>query len=237
MAFNFSPKTVTEGLVLALDAANPRSYVSGSTVWRDLTANNYSGSLVNGPTFNSSNGGSIGFDGANDYADLPNIGVSNLSQFSVSFWAKKSSATANSTVYSEGTPASWPGNLFVFYFGTSENSGKCRVYFGYPNSSPDQGSVLIGTTNVANGNWYYVTYNQTNTSNRKLYVNTIVEATNTTNIISTATNSYIGTNNNKGTLAQFGNMNLANLTCYNRSLSDSEILQNYNALKGRFGLT
>jgi hypothetical protein len=54
---------VTNGLVLYLDAANYLSYTSGSTVWRDLSSSNLSGSLINGPTFNSANGGYIACDG------------------------------------------------------------------------------------------------------------------------------------------------------------------------------
>ena len=70
MAFNFSPKVVTEGLVLYLDAANTKSYVSGSTTWSDLSRSRNNGTLVNGPTFNSSNGGFIRCDGTNDYIEV-----------------------------------------------------------------------------------------------------------------------------------------------------------------------
>ena len=67
MAFNYSPKIVTNGLVLCLDAGNVKSYVSGSTTWTDLSPTQKNGILTNGPTFNSSNGGSIVFDGVDDY--------------------------------------------------------------------------------------------------------------------------------------------------------------------------
>ena len=67
MAFNYSPKIVTDGLVLCLDAANPRSYASGSTSWLDLRRSQNNGILVNGPTFSSIAGGSIRYDGINDY--------------------------------------------------------------------------------------------------------------------------------------------------------------------------
>lgn len=225
---------VTDGLVLNLDATNINSYPGSGTTWTDTSFYRNNATLVNGPTFLQERGrGSVVFDGVDDYATLStNIGVSNLPAFSVSFWAKKSAASTTSTIYAEGTPASWPGNLFIVYFGTTEDSGKCRVWFGYPTVQ----SPLIGTTNVTDGKWYYVTYNQTNNSNRKLYVNTVVEATNTTTISSTATNSYIGYNNNNGTLTQFNQGSLSYLACYNRGLSDSEIIQNYNALKSRFGL-
>ncbi len=61
---------VTNGLVLYLDASNTKSYVSGSTTWSDVSRSGNNGTLINGPTFNSANGGSIVFDGTNDYVDL-----------------------------------------------------------------------------------------------------------------------------------------------------------------------
>ena len=86
MGFYRGPNIVTDGLVLVLDAANPTSYISGSTTWRDLSGNNNSGSLVNGPTFNSVNGGSIVFDGSNDYVEISPVNAS--SQFTLNLWIK-----------------------------------------------------------------------------------------------------------------------------------------------------
>ena len=60
------PNIITDGLVLALDAANSRSYPGTGTTWSDLSGNGNSGTLTNGPTFNSGNGGSIVFDGVDD---------------------------------------------------------------------------------------------------------------------------------------------------------------------------
>ena len=64
------PNVVYNGLVLYLDAANNKSYVSGSTSWNDLTGNKNVGTLTNGPTFNTGSGGSIVFDGVDDYVNL-----------------------------------------------------------------------------------------------------------------------------------------------------------------------
>lgn len=84
MGFYRGPHIVTDGLVLALDAANPTSYPGSGTTWRDLSGNNNSGSLVNGPTFNSVNGGSIVFDGSNDYVNIPYAGnTSNSFTFTI----------------------------------------------------------------------------------------------------------------------------------------------------------
>ena len=73
MAVSTRNSIVTNGLVLYLDAANSKSYVSGSTTWSDMSGNGNSGSLINGPTFNSGNGGSIVFDGVNDYVVTTSI--------------------------------------------------------------------------------------------------------------------------------------------------------------------
>jgi len=64
------PKIVTSGLVLALDAADKLSYRGSGTTWRDLSGNNNTGTLTNGPTFNAGNLGSIVFDGTNDYVNI-----------------------------------------------------------------------------------------------------------------------------------------------------------------------
>ena len=73
MAFNYSPNIITDGLVLYLDAANTKSYPGSGTTWRDLSKSQLNGTLTNGPTFNSSNGGSIVFDGVDDYVNLGNV--------------------------------------------------------------------------------------------------------------------------------------------------------------------
>ena len=70
MSFNYSPKIVTDGLVLYLDAANTRSYPGTGTTWTDLSRSSLPTPLYNGPTFNSTNGGSIIFDGIDDYAEV-----------------------------------------------------------------------------------------------------------------------------------------------------------------------
>jgi hypothetical protein len=78
MAFNYSPRIVTDGLVLYLDAANPRSYPGSGTTWSDLSRGGNNGVLTNGPTFNSANNGSIVFDGTNDFIQCSNRTTINL---------------------------------------------------------------------------------------------------------------------------------------------------------------
>ena len=88
MAVGYNPKIVTDNLILALDAANIKSYPGSGTTWTDLSGKGNNGTLVNGPTFNSGNSGSIEFDGTNDSISLgPQIN-SDITEtdITVSFW-------------------------------------------------------------------------------------------------------------------------------------------------------
>ncbi len=85
MSFVHSPKIVTDGLVLALDAGNTKSYTSGSTTWFDKSGNANNGTLTNGPTFSSANGGSIVFDGVDDRVEFGSFG-SLPTQGTIQFW-------------------------------------------------------------------------------------------------------------------------------------------------------
>ena len=77
------PNIITDGLVLYLDAGNTYSYTSGSTVWNDLSRSMLSGSLINGPTFNTGSGGSIVFDGVDDYVIHPSLDLGTTCSWSV----------------------------------------------------------------------------------------------------------------------------------------------------------
>ena len=91
MAEIHGPKIVRDGLVLALDAADRNSYISGSTTWTDLSGNGNTGTLTNGPTYSSANGGSLVFDGSNDYVDIPYLLLSGSQDFTVNIWIKANS--------------------------------------------------------------------------------------------------------------------------------------------------
>ena len=97
MSFNFSPRIVRDGLVLYLDAANNKSYTSGSTNWIDLSTGLNNGALQNAPTFNGSNYGNIVFDGINEYASFstnPNLYFTGTSPYTLSVYANILTSTA-----------------------------------------------------------------------------------------------------------------------------------------------
>jgi hypothetical protein len=221
MAFNYSPKIVTDGLVLAIDAANYNSYVSGSTRWNDISRGGFNTTtLYNGPTFNSANGGSIVFDGTNDYA---NAGSNTSTEIS-------GNLTIESVVYP--TSFSNQGNIICKY---SNNGYRIRynsdgAFFMYSNGN----SLTSPATYTAN-QWYHLTAVFSSTGLR-MYINGVLVNSNAVAFTPTAyvtTSCYIATFN--GSLELFQGR-IAIVKLYNRSLNQTEITQNFNTIRTRFGL-
>jgi hypothetical protein len=220
MAYNFSPKIVTDGLVLYLDAANTKSYVSGSTTWNDISRGGNNGTLTNGPTFNTLNGGSIVFDTLNS---VTTNYTSTLTDFTVCVWFKPTDSTniAAARILDK--------NYISGFWVGKNTSGVVNSWGGgVRESAPPYGryitlldtqwnfivSTRSGTTHTIYGNGI------TNTSSGTVS-STALDAT-TLTIAAGATQTFKG--------------NIANVSIYNRALSASEVLQNYNATRGRFGL-
>jgi hypothetical protein len=229
MASLGGPHIVTDGLILSLDAANTKSYQSGSTTWFDRSGNNRNGTLTNGPTFSSANGGSIMFDGVNDTV---NLGTGNtvfpLPQISYEFVFR-----SLGTVPTTGTSPA----LFALTFGVRllVNSTNLEATFS-------SGSVFFplstsGTNNYRDGNWYYVAVTH-NGTNFNIYVNGALSNTRTSPWLGTTvwpTNGFaLGRDNNDN--FYFFRGNIGTFKLYNRALTAQEVEQNYNATKTRFGL-
>ena len=231
----YGPNVVTDGLVLYLDAANPRSYVSGSTSWNDLSRQGNNGTLVNGPTFSGANGGSIVFDGVNDYASFNFQNGSSTANTVEMFFRWRSNNNKGMFVGFNSYDIWTLGGRLGF------NTGASDVY-GI-SSSRVTALNLIGTSN---SNWHHYVFVFTNqVINNKMYINTSQE------ILSQQASPPLGTTNltaqrtfpSMVTLSGWNNSNsyeingeYAMVRIYNRELSQSEILQNYNATKSRFGL-
>jgi len=98
MAASLGPKITTNGLVLAIDAADKNSYPGSGTVWTDLSGNRNTGTLNNGPTYNSLVGGNILLDGTDDYVSVENNTILNPSNITVSIWVKRN-AYQSSIIY------------------------------------------------------------------------------------------------------------------------------------------
>ena len=219
MAFGNGPRVVTDGLVLALDAADKNSYPGSGTNWNDISGNGWNGTFQNGPTFNSSNIGSISFDGTNDRVSTLFKPSGYRSYF---IWVKYNIITGLPAGYSlTGTQEVNAYN----YIGIS-NGGYFYYYFG------TNGQEVTGT--ILNANiWYYQGLTLSSDGNARAYLNGSLVSTLASGVGNTATAEFsVGCINQNHWI----NGNIASVIQYNRALSASEILQNYNAQKSRFGL-
>jgi hypothetical protein len=240
---NFAAPTigiVTSGLVINLDAGNAASYPGSGTTWTDLSGNNINGTLTNGPTFNSANGGSIVFDGSDDYCIFDTTSFpSGNSPFTMEVFVKKNVVTTV-PIFAYGRDQVGGNTIPVLLLYSSNLIG---LTFGSTTGD------VFSTTVLSSGVWYHVCASYT-TLQTKIYVNGTLE--NSTNYSSANIILDNTVNGNKGALAAqfspFGNIsgpprrygtftgNIAKAALYNRALTDGEILQNFNALRGRFGI-
>ena len=235
MAFVHSPKIVTDGLVLALDAGNVKSYPGSGTTWSDKSGYGNDGTLINGPTFDSDNGGSIVFDGSNDYVDCGNASSINIpNDLSVNLWIKIGLIDAT-----------WRGII------AKRESGGLTNYGINFNSSPNafqwyfnfwSGFKVLSVplnTNFTTGIWYNIcTIFQKSSTNTLAYIykNGILLNSGTLSGNVTTSTASLNIGLSSGASGEYFMGNIAITQIYNRALSATEVLQNYNATKGRFGL-
>jgi hypothetical protein len=225
MAASLGPSINEEGLVLALDAADRNSYIGSGTSWKDLSGNSYNGTLTNGPTFNSSNGGSIVFDGTDD-----NVQLGNASNFisadaiTVNCWIKTNVTEVYKKIFVTVTAGTQSITGVYFSLGPSPYN----YYFGINGVQQATSTSNLSTTQYNN---ICGTYDK---SNIKLYLNGVLLATTAyTTSISTSGIGRISGYDNGG---EIWNGNISSVMIYNRALTATEVLQNYNATKSRFGL-
>jgi hypothetical protein len=246
MSVSGGPDLIQDGLVLCLDAANTKSYPGSGTVWTDLSRNGCNATLVNGPIFNSTNGGAIGFDKTDDYAQI----ISNSPLFCTNGnWSCQ--VWCNPIDLGEGNF----GRIFenVDQAGYSNNTILNDGWNLTTNGSFVANGIQVsqvGTTRTGNLNlffanffttystWYNIAVTTTGVVCR-VYKNGVFFGTQNfssaiTTMVGRNVSTYVG---NRGALDRTFNGNIASVLVYpNKALSASEILQNYNATKGRFRL-
>ena len=234
MGLSHSPRIVTDGLVFCVDAANKRSYPGAGTTWTDLSKEGNNTTLVNGPTFNSENGGSILFDGTNDYGWFNRNGGTNFDgkdEISICAWINYQSTGSKDTyVMMEDNFA---GDVAEPVRMSISSSGTFRAGIHNGVSGNDNATDVTIVTNE----WFNFsfTYDGAHTKN---YINSNFKSS-----ISVSGNIDTPLQSNARWLLgcgeltrgeRFSNVKLASIQMYNRGLSAEEIKQNYLATKGRF---
>jgi len=235
MGLSHSPRIVTDGLVFCVDAGDKMSYPGAGTTWTDLSKNRNNGTLTNGPTFNSANGGSIVFDGSNDYVSILNNGKGSVFE--------TNSYTVESFVYIDALNGN-PRTIWSYDY-TSFNPPYYSQHFRIGGTGSANGLMAAYNINgtyynlVANGNlnninrWYALSTVITS-SRQELWINGDVVAS-SSEVISNIL--YYNQVVNIGRLPTYGayfSEKISSVRMYNRALSAQEIKQNYNATRGRF---
>ncbi len=231
MAGSVGPNIIEEGLVFYVDAANKESYPGSGTTWTDLAGNN-NGTLINGPTFDSGNGGSINFDGSNDHIDFGDFDNTQVSSaITLSIWFNAYYSNLKLLIGNGGGWSAGGFCMFMYRNGVRfELQGTGKKALDIPTSFFGQWQNMVGTWENGGLMRGYVNGSQ------------VVTTSGITTISSNSNTGYLrmgGKGNNPGAPGLgtgYANGNIALTQIYNKALSADEITQNYNALKGRFGL-
>jgi hypothetical protein len=193
--------------------------------WIDLSGNNNNGSLTNSPAFNALNGGSIVFDGTDDYVNCGNSSSVQINQGTICAWAKTTNTVAN-----------YFGILIkVYNYGLFLYGGNLATY--------DWGNSVLRSSGVsiADGKWKYLSISFTNnvgspSNNAIFYINGVAVLTFTMKWFNDTSPLIVGMGGLPASPSQLFPGNIACTQVYNKLLTATEILQNYNAVKSRFGL-
>jgi hypothetical protein len=226
MALSHSPSIVTDGLVLCLDAANPKSYPGSGTAWNDLSGNAYTGTLTGGPSFSSANGGSIVFDGVDDLVSTSTSYAFGTGQFTIGGWFK--------------TNGSQPNASTIICVGTAQATTNWQISIDLSGSSQlltfRGGTTQIFSTYNRDDNWtaFSIVRESTGINGLKIYINSNL------NVSATITNNFSEVSlykiaRNRGNTT-FYKGNVSSVSIYNRALSAAEVQRNFNALRGRYGI-
>ena len=264
MALIYSPKIVTDGLVFCADAGNKKSYPGSGTTWFDLSGNGTNLILINGPSYSSLNGGIINLDGINDYVvGSSNLSILNgitgsdgftcsvlfkLNNYSTSTTDPATSFQGSSLLMKNSFSPSWGISLTQSSPNASRVFTRADISAGLRNTdvgigNPGYGSVQVGSI-ISVNTWYKIDLTHSfagTTHSLKLYLNgSLAQESSQTSatfpILIQNTGSVSLGFNPIGSLPIRIDASFASCNIYNRSLSAAEILQNYNAVKSRFGL-
>ncbi len=186
--------------------------------------------LTNGPTFDSANGGSILFDGTDDYS--LHSSVSTAWPVTMSCWVKFDTVASTQTQMAQ-SDVSASNQFFGIAAGVDAGNFKQRI-FNYNGTY----SQAVGTTTLTAGTWYYFTGVFASNTSKRMYLNGVLECELTTSgAIGTGLDTLSISSYQRGGGSPSGAYHDGNIACgsvYNKALSVAEIEQNYNALKNRF---
>jgi hypothetical protein len=236
MSANHGPSTITDNLVLYLDAANTKSYPTTGTTWSDLSGYRNNGALTNGPTFTTANSGGIVFDGTNDATLLTASSIWNVgsSNFTIEFWFRRTGTSQTYGRYFQLTN----GDTFSAFSLAVKGTNQDQLSFSMASANGSWNvlnDATIGT--LIAGQFNHVVISRIGT-NFYLYLNTVQSL-----ITTSSASLYYAV----GGVPVIGGQTSGTFRCLagiipifrfylGKGLTLSEAIQNYNASKSRFNL-
>lgn len=235
----YGPRIITDGLILHLDAADRNSYPGSGTIWYDLVGQrNFN--LLNGPTYDSSNGGCLVFDGVDDYAqnsptDTALGQFDSSTSFTVCTWIYSIDIAHPESSNTEGrmcAKSGYPNSYWNIDFRNSDKTIQLEardsnaLAFATSGSTSSSNAIVLNTWQYVNvvfdRNNLYVYFYVNGQSKGSQPINpSFVDINSTAAFQISSSFAEIG--------AKFGSFSM-----YNKALSTSEILQNYEAIKNRY---
>ena len=232
MAIAYNPSIVTNGLIFCLDAGNTKSYPGSGSTWTDRSLSRNNATLVNTPTFNSSNGGHLSFSSASSqYATATNPG--NLSTWTAEAMVRFTSSYSTKVAMVVGGQFDGVSNL-NFTIGTNNAPINFNIAVGFFDGSWNSTTGVNYPLNT----WVHITGTFSGTTLKQFTNGNVVETVSGL-LASPLSGGQIRINRRWDDVVSSGNLfdsNIAVVRVYNRALSEAEVSQNFNAIRGRFGL-
>lgn len=243
MGIQGGPDIIEEGLTFYLDVSNKRSYPGSGTSVIDMV-NNTTTSLINGTSFSSTSPQYFDLDGVNDEIQVTSNSFTNLlNNWTIDCWFN-ADVISDPLWVTTVNPIWWKvatdnGNADTFYMGLANTPAGSKIRAGLERASDDADFTITNNTAISTGVWYngVVTYDN---NTLRIYLNGSSDGSLTIGVATAYSGNSAGRigsalHTNHGTKGAF-NGKISILKLYNRALSSTEILQNYNVLKSRFGL-
>lgn len=238
MTTQYNPKIITDGLVLAVDAANFKSYTSGSSTWNDLSGNGNNGVLTNEPTFDSTNGGSIVLDGINDRIQFVSSNTLQIGteDYSLEAWVNYTVLPGTQGTFGFVFRKGYSG-LTEYDMGVGSASGDYayRLSTAQGNGSSVTTYTSSAAISITTGSWYHFCVTRKGTTISHYMTGSLIgTTTGLSTIYSGSLDGAIGSaaNGNNRTTGKIASVKIYK----NKALTAEEVRQNYNATRIRFGV-
>jgi len=231
MAVQYNPGIVTNGLLLHIDAGNLKCY-PGSGVTLSNIVSTTQATNISGATFDSGNFRTLSYDGTDDYTLLPIASIPSGTQITVAVWINITTVGGNSVFWVRKSDGNRTINAHIPW---SDNT----VYWDCGDSGPAYDRISKATTLAERTGWHYWVFTKNATSQTmNIYLDGVLWQSGTAKTYNISTPSFGSLGSADGSYggSHFYSGRIGLFSMYNIELNATQILQNFNATRGRFGI-